>query len=114
MRLRQSKLGDGILRRIAIGLVLILQEIAEIELYRAHAAVGGELPAHGIERTAVDDTEQADGAADQREIFRRDALQAVTPRQRIGLGGGQCPVDFGDEFVPDRVQVDRRQRIAAA
>ena len=99
--LRQPQLRDRILRGIALGrgLLLILQEIAEIELHRPHAAVGGEFTAHRLDRTPVDDPEQADGAAEQREILRRDALQAMTPRQFIGLGRGQRPVDFRDEFV---------------
>ena len=90
MRLRQPKLGDGILRGVPLdrGLLLLLQEVSEIELHRPHAAVGCERAAHRVQRPPVDDAEQADGAAEQRKTLRGDALQAVAPRQIIGLGGG--------------------------
>ena len=114
--LRQPELRDRVLRGIALGrgLLLILQEMAEIELHRPYAAVGGEFTARRLDWTPVDDPEQADGAAEQREILRRDALQAMAPRQLIGLGRGQRPVDFGDEFVRDCAQIDRGLRIALA
>ncbi len=72
MRLRQPKLGDGVLRSVPLdcGLPRILQEVTEIELHRAHAAVGGEFAAHGVHRPPIHDAEQADGAAEQRETLR--------------------------------------------
>ena len=89
MCLRQPELGDGVLRGVALDrLFLVLQEVTEIELHRTHAAVGREFAAHSVHRSPVDDTEQADSAAKQRETLRGDALQAMTPRQFIGLGGG--------------------------
>ena len=63
------------------------------------AAVGGKLAPHRVGRAAIDDAEQADGAADKRKILRREPLQAMTPRQFIGLRVRQRAVDFGNEFV---------------
>ena len=114
MCLRQPELGDGILRGVSLdrGLLRFLQEVTEIELHRTHAAVGREFAAHRVHRTPVDDAEQADGAAEQREILRGDTLHTMTPRQFIGLGGGQRAVDFGDEFVRDCTQFERGLRTA--
>ena len=49
VRLRQPKLRQRILRGIALGRrgLLVLQPITEIELHRAHAAIGGKFTAHG-------------------------------------------------------------------
>jgi hypothetical protein len=116
MGLRQPELRDGILRGIALGQrgFLILQHIAEVELHRLDAAVAGELALHRVGRASINDAEQADGASDKRKILRRKPLQAMTPRQFIGLRVRQGAVDFGNEFVPDRAQVDRRLRPVAA
>ena len=35
----------------------------------------------------------------------------MTPRQLIGLGGGQRAVDFGNDLVPDRAHIDRGLRV---
>ena len=119
MRLRQSKLGDRILRNIALGrrLLLILQHVSEIELHRLHACVGGKFAAYRVHRTPVDDAEQADGAAaQQRKRLRCDPLQAMSPRQCIGLRERQRAVDLRHKLVADREQVDRslRRRVVAS
>jgi hypothetical protein len=58
--LRQPKLREPRIarHRPRLGL-LLLQKIAEIELHRPHAGVGGELTARGLERPPVDNPEQA-------------------------------------------------------
>ena len=90
VRLGQSKFRDRVLAGIARGQgrLLVLQDITEVRLHRANIGVGGQFAAHRLRRAAVDDAKQADGAADQREILRLQALEAVTPRQFIGLRVG--------------------------
>ena len=84
-----------------------LQQIAEVRLYRTNAGLGGELAAHGFQRAAVGDAEQADGRADQRKILGTDARQPVTSRQFVGLRVGQRAVDLGDDFARDRARIER-------
>jgi len=105
MCLGQSKFRDRILRRIALGQfrLLLLQDIAEVRLHRANAGLGGEFTAHRLYRAAIGNPEQTDSAADEREILRLQAREAVTPRQFIGLRVGSRAVDLGHEFVGDGV-----------
>jgi hypothetical protein len=71
MGLRQPKFRDRILRGIALGQFrhLLLQDIPEVRLHRVNAGVGREFAAHGLDRTAVGNAEQADRAADQRKTL---------------------------------------------
>ena len=115
--LRQSKLGDRILRDIALGLrlFLILQQVAEIELHRLHAAIGREFASNRFRGAPIDDAEQADGAAQKRKLLRCEPLEAVAPRQFIGLRERKRAVDLRDKLILDRAKIDRslRRRVVA-
>jgi len=109
MRLGQSKFRKRVLRRIALSQfrLLLLQEMTEIQLHRTNAGLGGEFAAHGLDRSAIGDAEQADGRAYQRKILRLQMDEAVSPRQFVRLRDGQRGVDLGDDFACVRGQVER-------
>src|SRR6202795_3357363 len=96
MRLRQSQLRECVLGGIALSWyrLLILQHIAEIGLHRARA-IGRQFTAHGLGRAAIDDAEQADGAADKRKVLRSDALETMTPRPFVRLRIRKRAVEIG-------------------
>src|SRR6202521_4004388 len=108
MRLGQSKFQKRVLRWIALGQcrLLVLQDVAEIQLYRADAGIGGEFAAHRFHGAAVGNAEQTDGAAYERKILRLQTREAVTPCQLVSLRVGQRTVDLGDDFACDRAQVE--------